>query len=200
MSRIYVIDGKIVKEENLHKIRYAYDPIKVYDLVDEIYDKDFLDNFRSQRQRDEHLRVLLGGDEYKDLINFKRLFNEHIRSDEEMKASNPSWHAEGSTKHTILKAFTEIGYDNKKFARLLKSNKEYLLLRITNDVEYFQAYLKFNNCKLSFKTTKKFWVPSSMYSIGGKWEYKLVDKFTLDSETMEKFQTAKNNIKNEKRG
>lgn len=200
MSKIYLIDNKFIKEENLHKVFYASNHnIKVYDLVEEInITTDYFDNVRAQRQRDEQLKGLLS-DEYNDLINFKRLFNEHIKSDEEMLATIPSWDKRNSIKHIILKSFNEIGFDNLKFAKLLKTYKEYFLLKVTNDVEYFQAYLRFNNCNLSFKENKRIWVNSSLWSTSGKWVNKMVDRFIFDDETMENFKIAKTNIRNEKK-
>ena len=191
MSKIYIVDGRVVKEKDIHKIKFARQ-LALYELVEEIDPTNFFTNLEAQRERDNQLKAILDENgEYTNLTNFKAAFNKFVQTDEELSMGNPSWRPSNSKKHSVLAKFKEIGLDNIAMLNYLKANKLYFLMNVSSEVEYYHALLKVYNCTMSFKELKYVYVDRNLY----KKEWKLVERFEIPKHKMDNFKEAKKLLK-----
>lgn len=139
MCKIYIVDGKIIKEKNLLKLKkdkgYYKRQIKICEIIEEesIELNMFLEQHKIQHDRTEQLKLILAEKEYEDLINFTNIYREIATNN--------------ITKISHLSEFKKIGLDNKKFKRYLQKYKEHFILDVSSDIEYLKAYLKINKAK-----------------------------------------------------
>lgn len=141
--KIYVVSGKVVKEENLLSLRDNYwatkkKKIKIYDVSNLTEEdlSDFQTALRKQLDRDNKLKIIMNDGEYDNLINFIKLYSENCKDSDQ--------------KIRVLNNFKRIGANNINFKKYLSHKRAYFLLRVSNDVEYLKSYLKIHNAILNF--------------------------------------------------
>ena len=105
----------------------------IYSFESSIKASDFFKNSIKERDRDTQLQVVLGeADKYEEaILNFKLLFEE-IAPDSRQKKN-------------ILELFRLHGCNKDTFKDIVSNYKSYLLLSITNTVEYYQKLLRCHN-------------------------------------------------------
>lgn len=138
MSKIYIVDGKVIKEENLLKITTYSNTIRICEVSDEesVDLNTFLEQLKVQHERSEQLKRILESDKYADIINFVNLYTDLAPI--------------GKNRVEKLEAFKEIGLNKDKFKKYVQKNKEYFILDVTTDIDYYKAYVKICNAKLDF--------------------------------------------------
>lgn len=178
MAKIYIMNGRIIKEENLLKLKeddgYSRN-IQICEVIEEesIDLNTFLEQHRVQHERLEQLKMILEAAEYQDIINFTNAYREHV--------------SDCGTKTTHLAEFKKIGLDNVRFKRYLQQKRRYFILEASSNIDYLKAYLKINRAKLDFT--------DYIYS---DYSYRMV-KPTISDEIRNNFNLAKEELYPEKK-
>ena len=161
MGKLYIVDGRIIKERNLGSLKintgYIKRKIKIIeyneDDIETHYLDEFLNGYKEQSKRDTRLSVILSGEVYSNELNFIEQYKKVAPG-----VQNDTWLPRqysiyGKNKNEVVNHLNSILSDKIKFKNYLSINRDYFLTKIPNlldpNLDYIKAYLKVHNARLS---------------------------------------------------